>query len=200
MARLALGGVGPPVRPLDRAVFEEYLDRDFENLSAEAHSILAAAMEFDGVASTLTAEKRPAENADTVAYDTTGVSTDSEAVLTTCRRYLSLSASPQATIRRPAIAPQMGVQSGAITPEPLGPQPLPADAQVQPHAGADRPHTDRRHPHAPGDAVLMPPTTFTVQVALGTPITGCRPPLLARRQFARPGSLVSGHHSFSASK
>ena len=122
MARLPLGGVGPPVRPLDRAVFEEYLDRDFENLSAEAHSILAAAMEFDGVASTLTAEKRPAENADTVAYDTTGVSTDSEAVLTTCRRYLSLSASPQATIRRPAIAPQMGVQSGAITPEPLGPR------------------------------------------------------------------------------
>ena len=64
----------PAFSALDRAVFEEFLDRAFDGLSVDAHAIRAAAAGLEDALQAPTAEDRPVENPGTRTYETTDVS------------------------------------------------------------------------------------------------------------------------------
>ena len=61
----------PASSALDRAVFEEFLDRAFDGLSGEAQAIRAAAVRLEDAIQAPTAEDRPVENPGASTYETT---------------------------------------------------------------------------------------------------------------------------------
>jgi transposase-like protein len=67
-----LPGGTPRYGALDRAIFEEYLSRDFRGLADDAEAIRSAATEVREPVTKVIAEDRPVEDARTAAYEAAG--------------------------------------------------------------------------------------------------------------------------------
>lgn len=66
----------PAYSAMDRAVFEHYLDADFNGLEQDAESIRATAVAFASAVSTPSVTDRPVEEAATLAYEVSGTGPD----------------------------------------------------------------------------------------------------------------------------